>query len=164
MDDAGRRDRIGLIKKERPFVVHHQVGAEGKDDAVGRYEQRPAVRPIRARLLHGLTEKREVVGKNKIVMGGESDQLSARLAESYVAVGIAEVRCLGQVEPADALIAEAFHDLGGTVRAPVADDKQFEIGFALQENRTNGKTDNVRPVVGRHEDAEAHSSAARASE
>jgi hypothetical protein len=68
-----------------------------------------------------------VIGEKKVIMRREGDKVAACLFQRDVAIGVAEIRCLRQVEPSDARIVEPRNNFAGVVGAAIADDQRLKI-------------------------------------
>ena len=60
--------------------------------------------------------------------------LAARLAQPFVVRTALMPRVLGQVDPANARIADRRHDLFRIIRASIADDEHLEIAHRLPQH------------------------------
>ncbi|MBB6355105.1 hypothetical protein GGR00_002904 [Aminobacter aganoensis] len=96
-----------------------------------------------------------MVGEQKVVVGREADQLAAGLPQGDVAIGVAEMRGLGQVEIADPRVVEPLDRLRCAGECPVSDNQKLEIAECLVEDGFNSQPDNIRPAVRRHQNGNA---------
>src|SRR6185437_1099352 len=93
--------RVSLFEKLAQFITKGQVRAERYDDAVGRNPYRTAVAPRRPVALKQITHRRQMIGQQQIVMRSESDEPATRFPQRHIAVRVAEMRPLRQIEEPD---------------------------------------------------------------
>lgn len=88
-------------------------------------------------------------------MGGEGDQPAARGTQREIAIRVAVVRRLRQVEEADSRIVESGDDIRRRIRATIRNHQQFEIRLGLREDRADREAQDVGPVMRRQQDGKA---------
>jgi len=85
----------------------------------------------------------QVIRKHQIVISGEGNELTTRLAQRDVAVGVAVARRLRQIEPANARVSETMDDCRRLRPRSVANNEEFKVGFGLIKDRLDSKADDV---------------------
>src|SRR6185437_1447768 len=118
------------------------------DDAVGRNPYRTAVAPRRPVALKQITHRRQMIGQQQIVMRSESDEPATRFPQRHIAVRVAEMRPLRQIEEPDPRVGKARDHVARVIRATVGDHKQLEIPLRLREYRGDGKSQHIGAVMG----------------
>jgi len=140
---------------------HIEVGGAGEIEseryygAVSADPKRTAIDPFRSLALQALGKHGKVIGKQDVVVSNEADKLTPGLLQRNIAVGIAEIGSLRQIEPANARIGEARNHVSRVIGAAIADDQKLEILLGLPEHRPDRISDDVGPIVRGQQHAKA---------